>query len=159
LVLNVGALAHGQAWSPGYTQGVAAALVAAVVFSFAMWITEHKLATLDGALRTASLQSIVCVLTWAVIATHSSSPLVAWPRDVAGAWALAGLAVLYASAFGSLFVIMPRLNMRRNAPVLNAEPVATLAMGWVVLGQALSMTQLLGAALVVIAVVNMGRRD
>jgi len=47
-----------------------------------------------------------------------------------------------------LFVQVPRLNMARNAPVMNLEPVASLLFGFVILGQILAPVQLLGGAVV-----------
>ena len=48
---------------------------------------------------------------------------------------------------------MPRLDMSRNAPVMNAEPVASLALGWLILGQAFNDRQLLGGLLVLSCIV------
>ncbi|WP_176372160.1 EamA family transporter, partial [Halomonas citrativorans] len=59
------------------------------------------------------------------------------------------LALLYATAFSTLFIFVPRLDMARNAPVMNIEPVASLVIGYFVLGQTLSPGQLLGGAVVV----------
>ena len=42
---------------------------------------------------------------------------------------------------------------RNNAAVLNVEPIAALGMGWLVLGQSVAPIQLVGAALVVGAIV------
>ena len=43
---------------------------------------------------------------------------------------------------------MPRLDMARNAPASNVEPIAALGLGWVFLGQSIGLIQLLGAAIV-----------
>uniref|UniRef100_UPI003558041E EamA family transporter n=2 Tax=Pseudomonadota TaxID=1224 RepID=UPI003558041E len=67
--------------------------------------------------------------------------------------ALASLVVLYGMAFTLLFVCVPRLNMAQNAPVMNVEPIATLLLGWTLLDQALGTLQVLGAAVVVCAIV------
>ncbi|MNP50653.1 EamA-like transporter family protein [compost metagenome] len=48
---------------------------------------------------------------------------------------------------------VPRLDMPRNAPVMNIEPLATLLMGWVVLDQMLSAGQVLGGVIVVTGIV------
>jgi drug/metabolite transporter (DMT)-like permease len=70
--------------------------------------------------------------------------------DNSSGWAgLIMLALLYGSAFSVLFIFVPRLDMARNAPVMNFEPVASLLIGYLVLGQMLSPSQLLGGAVVV----------
>jgi drug/metabolite transporter (DMT)-like permease len=48
---------------------------------------------------------------------------------------------------------VPRLDMAKNAPVMNIEPLATLLMGWVVLDQMLSAGQVLGGVIVVTGIV------
>ncbi len=72
----------------------------------------------------------------------------ALPASPAGWGALAALALLYSVAFSVLFISVPRLEMARNAPVMNVEPVASLLLGYLVLGQMLSGTQLVGGAIV-----------
>jgi drug/metabolite transporter (DMT)-like permease len=53
---------------------------------------------------------------------------------------------------------MPRLNLARNAPVMNVEPVASLLFAWAILGQALGALQLLGGAVVVGGIVLLALR-
>jgi drug/metabolite transporter (DMT)-like permease len=47
------------------------------------------------------------------------------------------------------------LNLARNAPALNVEPVATLFLGWIILGQTFNFTQSIGAVVVVLAIIVM----
>jgi len=61
--------------------------------------------------------------------------------------------VLYGTGFIVLFISVPRLDMPRNAPVMNIEPLATLLMGWIVLDQMLSRGQILGGVIVVSGIV------
>jgi drug/metabolite transporter (DMT)-like permease len=57
------------------------------------------------------------------------------------------------TGFCTLFILMPRLDMPRNAPVMNAEPVASLALGWLILDQAFNDRQLLGGLIVLSCIV------
>jgi len=66
--------------------------------------------------------------------------------------------VLYGVAFVTLFVPVPILNMSRNAPVMNIEPLATLIMGWLVLDQMLAAGQILGGAIVIFGIVMLTYR-
>ena len=45
-------------------------------------------------------------------------------------------------------MLMPRLDMPRNAPAANIEPIAALVMGWIVLNQTLKPSQIVGALMV-----------
>lgn len=139
--------------TPAWRSGVGFAFAAACVFSCGLWITEHRLGTLPGAVR--SLYTIVIVFCGMLVAGAAGvvpggmNP----PADGSGWLALAALSVLYATAFTALFVCVPRLNMARNAPVMNIEPVASLLLGWVVLDQVFSGVQLLGGAIVLGSIV------
>ncbi|MNQ60071.1 EamA-like transporter family protein [compost metagenome] len=75
------------------------------------------------------------------------------PATQTGWLALATLVVLYGTGFIVLFISVPRLDMPRNAPVMNIEPLATLLMGWLVLDQMLSAGQVMGGVIVVTGIV------
>ncbi len=137
--------------------GIALALCAATVFAFGLWITEHKLRSLPGTVRSFYTMAIVC----GAMALAGTTGLVpggmVWPHDTPGWAALGVLMLLYSAGFTVLFVAMPRLDMARNAPVMNIEPIATLFLGWLVLGQWVGAMQLLGALVVVAGIVVLSR--
>jgi drug/metabolite transporter (DMT)-like permease len=149
-------LAEPEALGPGWFLGVALGLAAAFVFAWALWITEHRLAEVGSTLR--SLLTMLTVLVAMVIA--GGLGLVpggmALPTSAAGLWGLAALGLFYGLAFSTLFITVPRLDMARNAPAMNIEPVAALVLGYLVLGQALTPVQLLGGGIVVAGVVALG---
>jgi len=66
--------------------------------------------------------------------------------------------VLYGTGFITLFVLVPRLDMPRNASVMNIEPLATLVMAWLILGQTLWPVQILGGVIVVAGIALLSRR-
>jgi drug/metabolite transporter (DMT)-like permease len=80
------------------------------------------------------------------------------PSATAGWIALGCLVLLYGAAFSTLFICMPRLNIARNAPVMNMEPVAGMLLGWLVLGQLLAPMQILGGLIVVGGIVLLAYR-
>jgi hypothetical protein len=71
------------------------------------------------------------------------------PGSAAGWTGLVLLTLFYGAGFSVLFVLIPRLDMPRNAPVMNMEPVAGMLLGWLVLGQLLGPSQVLGGLIVV----------
>jgi drug/metabolite transporter (DMT)-like permease len=71
---------------------------------------------------------------------------------------LALLTLFYGIAFTVMFVLLPRLGVAANSPILNTEPVAALVMAWALLGQTIAPLQLLGCGVVVLAVVALGLR-
>lgn len=154
LALDVPArLADSAGANPDWTLGVSLAFCAACAFACALWITDHKLAAVRGPVR--SLLTLLIVFSSMLVAGMSGvmpSGLSA-PATGTGWVALASLVVLYGVAFTLLFVCVPRLNMAQNAPVMNIEPIATLLLGWALLGQHLGTLQLLGAAVVVCGIV------
>lgn len=68
------------------------------------------------------------------------------------------LTLFYGTGFTVMFVLLPRLGVAANSPILNTEPVAALIMAWALLGQSIAPLQLLGCAVVVAAVMALGLR-
>lgn len=135
--------------------GVAFALVAAATFGLVLALTQHEVAELDGRLRTAITMGLVGVL--ALLGSLTQGGL-HWPDAAAGWWGLAGLTLLYGTAFTIMFTLLPKLGVVGSSPILNVEPVAALVMAWLWLGQSISMIQVLGALLVVGTVMVLGLR-
>lgn len=161
VVLDVPAwLADPEAMGPDWRSGVVFGLIAAAGLAGALWITEHHLAAVGSTLR--SLLTMLTVLVAMLLAGALSLVPggMALPASATGWTGLAALAVLYSVAFSVLFISVPRLDMARNAPVMNVEPVASLALGYLVLGQMLSAVQLLGGAIVLggIVVLSLSRQ-
>ena len=158
LALNIAGVLGGD---EGATQrvvvgpGVLFALGAASTFGLVLALTQHEVADLDGRVRSAFTMAVVGVL--AAIAGLSSGGL-HWPDAPAGWWGLVALSVLYGTAFTVVFTLLPKLGAVSNSPILNVEPVAALLLGWLVLGQAVNALQVVGALIVVAAVMALGLR-
>ncbi|MBD3898301.1 DMT family transporter [Halomonas sp. ML-15] len=139
-----------------WVAGVAFGIGAAAVFSCALWITDRRLARVSNTLRTFLTMGVV-LLSMLVAGVAGLVPGgLALPASVSGWSGLTALALLYGIGFSMLFISLPRLNMARNAPVMNIEPVASLVLGYIVLGQMLGPTQLLGGAIVLGGIVVLG---
>lgn len=133
--------------------GVLWALGASVTFAMALFLTTRWLGSMDGRLRSFLFMSVVAVVALAGGALTSSLVL---PADSTGWIALALLTVFYGTAITSTFVLLPKLGAVNNAAVLNFEPIAVLGLAWVILGQAVSPRQIVGALIVVGAIAWMG---
>lgn len=134
----------GPNWIPGILFGFGGASF----FALGLWVTEHRLTGLAGSVR--SLYTILIVLC-SVLAAGLAGIIpggMDTPSTTTGWLALGALSVLFATAFSTLFISVPRLDMARNAPVMNIEPVASLILGWLLLGQVFNGRQLLGGAIV-----------
>ncbi len=134
----------------GMAAGVALAATAALAFAAVLLLTTRWLADTDGRLRSFVLMLVVAAVA---LLAGSTSGEFAWPRDATGWIALALLTLLYSSAITALFVLLPRLGAVNNAAIMNFEPIAALLLGWIVLDQAMAPLQLLGAGIVVCAIV------
>jgi drug/metabolite transporter (DMT)-like permease len=135
--------------------GVALAVAAAAMFGVVLALTQHEVADLDGRLRTTITMAMVGVLA---LVTALAQGGLHWPNAPAGWWGLAALTALYGTALTSMFIVLPKLGVVGNAPILNVEPVAALVMAWAVLGQAIAPVQVVGAFVVVGAVMALGLR-
>ena len=136
-----------------YIKGLLFGVTAAAVFACALWITDHRLSRMPGLVRS--------MLTIMVVFVSAASAGVAGlvpngmnlPTAPAGWVALGSLAILYGAAFSVLFTLVTRLDIARNAPVMNVEPVAGLILGWLILDQVLGGIQIAGGLIVVIGIV------
>jgi drug/metabolite transporter (DMT)-like permease len=157
-------LAKPGAGSAQFWAGVAFGFAAASVFAVALRVTEYKLKALTGPVRSLWTMALVTLMLGAlsliVLAGGAGQGAgewllrsLHWPSHWQGWLGLAGLTLLYGSAFSVLFALMPRLDMARNAPASNIEPVAALILGWSLLGQAMSLMQIVGASTVVLGIV------
>lgn len=137
--------------------GVLYAAAAAFFFAAALFLTGRWLKDVDGRLRTFLSMSVTAVL---LLGGGLVAGSFSWPADASGWTGLALLCVFYASAFTALFVLLPRVGATSNTVALNFEPIAVLGIAWVVLGQAVAPRQVLGAFIVVGAIVllNTGKR-
>ena len=57
-----------------------------------------------------------------------------------------------------LFTVLPRLGVVGNSAVMNVEPVFALVLAWLILDQHIAPVQVVGALVVVGAVIWLGTR-
>jgi drug/metabolite transporter (DMT)-like permease len=137
--------------------GVLWAAGASLSFAAAMLLMTRWQAGMDGRLRSFFSMSVVAVVT---LAGGAATQAFALPVDATGWIALVLLTAFYGTAITAMFVLLPRLGAVNNAAVLNFEPIAVLGIAWMVLGQAIAPMQIVGAFIVVGAIMwmGMGRR-
>lgn len=133
--------------------GVLWASGASLSFALVLYLTTRWQGGMDGRLRSFFSMSVVAAVT---LAGGAATDGFALPADGTGWLALALLTVLYGTAITSMFVLLPRLGAVNNAAILNFEPIAVLGIAWVVLDQAVAPLQILGAFIVVGAIMWMG---
>ena len=135
--------------------GVAFALAAAATFGLALVLTQHEAGDVDGRVRTATTMGMAAMVALATVAVQGGFHL---PQAAPGWWGLGALTLLYGTAFTILFTVLPRLGVVGNSAILNVEPVFALVLAWLVLGQTIAPVQVVGALVVVAAVVGLGLR-
>jgi len=132
--------------------GVAWAFASGCSMTVVYYLNANALKSLDGRLRTFAMTAVTAVL---VVALATAVGAQALPRDGAGFAGLALLAGFYCVAMLSLFFVLPRIPTTTTA-ALNFEPIALLALGWLVLGFTVTPVQLVGAVLTVSAIAWLG---
>jgi drug/metabolite transporter (DMT)-like permease len=135
--------------------GVLFATAAAATFGCALVLTQHGTAGLDGRLRTASTMGVVAVVALAVVLAQGGPSL---PQTAMGWWGLAGLTVLYGTAFTVMFTVLPRLGVVGNSAIMNVEPIFALVLAWLLLNQTIAPVQVAGGLIVVGSVMWLGLR-
>jgi drug/metabolite transporter (DMT)-like permease len=158
LVLALDILGTVEAMAGRWAQigaGVSWALGAAASFALVLFHTTRHLKEIDGRMRTLLTMGATAVAVGlAGAVTHK----LALPADRTGWLGLTLLTVLYGSAITAMFTVVPRIGAATNTAALNFEPVAALILGWVVLGQGMAARQIVGALIVVGAVILIGTR-
>ena len=158
LALDVMGAASGLGAGTQWAQmgaGVAFALAAAASFGLALIVTQHETQGLDGRWRTLFNMSTALVIALVVVGVYGEPH---WPSTNAGWGGLAALSFLYGTAFTIMFTVLPKLGAASYAAIMNVEPIFALLLAWWVLGQAIAPSQVLGALLVVGAVIWLGLR-
>jgi drug/metabolite transporter (DMT)-like permease len=135
--------------------GVAFALAAGATFGLALVLTQHEAGDVDGRVRTATTMATTAVVALATVGWQGGWHL---PDAAAGWGGLFALTFLYGTAFTIMFTVLPRLGVVGNSAIMNVEPVFALVLAWLILGQAIAPVQVLGALLVVGAVMALGLR-
>ena len=158
LALDVSGAAAGLSMADQWGRigaGVGFAMAAAASFGLVLALTQHEVAALDGRFRTTLTMGLVGLL--ALAGTQAQGGM-HWPTASAGWWGLAALTVVYGTAFTVTFILLPRLGVVGNSPILNVEPVAALLLAWALLGQRIAPVQVTGALLVVGTVMGLALR-
>ncbi len=133
-----------------FAAGVGFGLAASLAFGTVLLLTTRWMGAVDGRVRTLWSMGVVLAVT---LAGGLAIDGFAWPVDTPGWTGLALLTVLYGTAFTSLFVVLPRLGAVNAAPAMNLEPIASMALAWLMLGQRIGWVQVVGGVLVVGAIV------
>lgn len=135
--------------------GVGWALGSATSFACVLFLTTRHLQAVDGRVRTLLTMGTTAVVVGLAGAATGSLAL---PADGTGWFGLALLTVLYGSAITAIFTVVPRLKSPSNTAALNFEPIAALILGWAILGQTVAPRQMVGALIVVGAVILIGTK-
>ncbi len=159
IALDVPTVLAGQSqFDARWTEGVLFSIAGAAVFGGAMWVSENRLSGMVGTVRSMLTMGLVFVIAAFASSANVVEGGLALPQSNGGWLALTFLVLFYGAAFSTLFIFMPKLDIARNAPVLNVEPVAGLLFGWLILGQQLSALQLVGGAVVITGIVLLAYR-
>jgi drug/metabolite transporter (DMT)-like permease len=134
--------------SAGQARGVWLALGAAVMWSATFLLTGHFFHGRDTRVPTLYMMlTALAVFAAACLATRD----VAWPASAAGWTGLGGVGAFYAFALIGLFLASVRIGAMRTGFYMNFEPIASVLLAALILGQRLAPVQLAGAALVIAA--------
>ena len=130
-------------------RGIALALLGATLLASLLLATQRLFPPGDSRPRTLHIlaSAALCFLVICVLSGHF-----ALPRTPTGSVAFATSLACYCVAVVCMFAASATLGPVKTGLLMNLEPVASMLLGVVVLGQELRPIQLLGAALVLGAI-------
>lgn len=147
---GVGATGFSGRWDE-IGAGALYATGASLSFSATLYLTSRWMKEVDGRLRTLLATGTIALV---MLVCGSLADSFVLPVDSTGWIALVAMGLFYSAAVTSLFVVLPKIGLV-NTAVLNFEPIAVLAMGWVLLGQGMAPLQIVGAVIVIGAIVTL----
>ncbi|MSQ54275.1 MAG: DMT family transporter [Betaproteobacteria bacterium] len=135
--------------------GVLFGLGAAVSFAMVLYLTGRWLKEVDGRVRAFVTVSVTALVA---LAAAWPSDAFALPYDATGWTALVLVTVFYGTAITALFIVQPLPGVSRYTAAMNFEPIAVMFMGWAILEQSVKPLQILGAFIVIGAVILLTSR-
>lgn len=138
----------------GATPGIVFGIGSAVLYALFI-LAGERLIPRVGAIPASTVVILTVAAVYAV-ATLATAPR--WPADQPGWWAIGGIALVSTVIpITGLFAGIARLGATDAATLSTLEPIVTLLLAFFFLGETLKPVQLLGAALVILAVVVLTR--
>ena len=132
-------------------RGIGLAALAALGVTTVVLLNSRLVGAGDS--RPVTLHMIIAASVVFIVITSAFGEF-ALPETTRGWLAVAMGPLFYAFAIVTLFIAMSMLGPIRTSMTMNLEPVSSMVFGFVLLGQALDGLQILGAALVIIAVLT-----
>lgn len=153
--LTVGpALGDGASASPAMLAGIGFAIAAASFY--AVYIIAG--AALGRRARPLAMSTVVIASAAVVFAAASAVRGPQWPQTAAGWLAVVAIAVLCTVAAITLyFAGLERIGPTRASTLSTVEPVVTVTLAGIVLGETIAPVQLAGGALILAAVIVLAR--
>lgn len=140
LAVMLGASLGGLDWRGVALAGGAGAMTAVNV----VWVAR-RLGAYD-AVVVMTYMSVVAACCLTVVAIALGGP--PWPTATSGWAALAAAAVLQAVSIPLFYVALPLIGPERSGVLNNLQPVATIVVAYLVLGEAMQPVQFLGGAMI-----------
>jgi drug/metabolite transporter (DMT)-like permease len=133
-------------------EGILWALGAVASFVFVYYSNAFVLNGIDGRTRTCLMTAVTAVL---MLVYGLTANAFSFPRDGTGWTGLVLLSVFYCIAMTMTFTVIPKVPSSTTV-ALNFEPIAALALAWLILGQSISLSQVVGCFMAVGAIAWMG---
>ncbi len=131
--------------------GLALAFLAAVAIACSFVWTGRKLRSVQPTVMTAYMAATGLILALGLTVATDAWALP--PLEPMATGLIAAAALCFAGAFLGMFLGVRLIGASRTAMMMNLEPVLTVALAVVLLDENLSVHQLLGATLVIAAIV------
>lgn len=136
--------------------GIGLAVGAALIYSVYILVGTRVLAHVTP----MQVSTVVCASAAAVFGAFVAARGAAWPHSGTG-WAAVAAVAIVSTVIPILcfFAGLARIGAVNAAMLSTLEPVVTIALAWIVFGEAMTMAGLAGGAMILVAVLILARSD
>ena len=137
-------------------RGIALALISGACVGWNTFWTARRVPHVDGVVTVFHMSTVACAILVSVALLSGEARL---PEGAAGWTGMAAVVVLQAVALPLFYLSLPRIGSLKAGMLANVQPVVSIVLAFLVLGELMTPAQLAGGALVLAGIWMMQRAD
>ena len=137
-------------------RGIVLALVSGACVGWNTFWTARRVPHVDGVVAVFHMGTVACVVLVSIAIVSGEVRL---PEGRVGWTGLAAVVALQALSLPLFYLALPRIGSLKAGMIANVQPVVSIALAYLIIGEVMSPAQLAGGALVLAGIWMMQRAD